>query len=343
MYMQSPERTDIAEFITQEVQSHQKDIVAVVAKQFGISRQRANDHVKREIKKGTIIKTGRTRATKYFLSSADSFDFLLKLEPGLKEDEVWTKYCKARLSTYPPNVYTICNYGFTEILNNAIDHSEGKEIHCTISITKSSIHMTVMDDGIGIFKKIQNALGLSSIREAILHLSKGKFTTDPSRHTGQGIFFTSRMMDNFCIMSGGLYFSFRKDDWLLSEERSSDAHNKGTYVKMEIAITSPKEARKILDEYSDVETGFHKTIVAVALSADPDDPHVSRSQAKRLLIGLERFKNIVLDFKDVKGIGQAFVDEIFRVFQNEHPEIRITFVNANEDVQFMIKSGLANT
>ena len=78
----------------------------------------------------------------------------------------------------------------------------------------------------------------------------------------------------------------------------------------------------------------------VALSADPGDPHVSRSQAKRLLMGLEKFKRIILDFKGVKSVGQAFVDEVFRVFKNRHPNITIHYFNANDSVEAMIKRGL---
>ena len=36
-------------------------------------------------------------------------------------------------------------------------------------------------------------------------------------------------------------------------------------------------------------------------------------------------------------IGQAFADEIFRVFRNKHKEITILPINMNEEVKFMIK------
>ena len=49
---------------------------------------------------------------------------------------------------------------------------------------------------------------------------------------------------------------------------------------------------------------------------------ISRSQAKRLLARLEKFKIVMLDFEDVATIGRAFADEIFRVFTNNHPEIQ---------------------
>jgi len=60
------------------------------------------------------------------------------------------------------------------------------------------------------------------------------------------------------------------------------------------------------------------------------------------MMGLDKFKTVMLDFKDVSLVGQAFVDEIFRVFKNEHPDINIKYLNANNDVDDMIKKGLAN-
>ena len=110
---------------------------------------------------------------------------------------------------------------------------------------------------------------------------------------------------------------------------------------MIVPVNPQKTLKETMDEYSDQEIGFGRTTVAVALSADPNDPHVSRSQAKRLMMGLEKFRHIVLNFKGVESVGQAFVDEVFRVFQNEYPNIQIQYFNANEQVESMIKRGAA--
>ncbi len=332
--------TRVKDFIIREVENHASDIVPLVAKEFGFSRQRAHRYVAREVAKGTLIKVGENRWTRYFLAGSKNIEFSIKIKPGLAEDLVWSKYVKPMVLSYPDNIRNICNYVFTEIFNNAIDHSAGTSIFVNISIDNRYINMTIMDNGVGIFQKIQKALELSSIREAVLHLSKGKFTTDPSKHTGEGIFFSSRLCDKFSIISDNLYYIFENKDWFLSSEKKED-FGQGTYIKMCVALNSKKTPKEIMDQFSDQEIGFGKTIVAVALSADPNDPHVSRSQAKRLLMGLEKFKHIVLDFAGVSSVGQAFVDEIFRVFQNEHPNIKIQYFNANHEVDLMIKRGLA--
>jgi len=58
-------------------------------------------------------------------------------------------------------------------------------------------------------------------------------------------------------------------------------------------------------------------------------------------VGLEKFRHVVLDFRNVRTVGQAFVDEIFRVFGQAHPEIKFEYSNANENVAFMILRGIS--
>lgn len=335
------ENNIIQKFILDNVAKHPRDIASVLADKFNFSRQRAHHYLSKEVKNGNIIKTGRTRWTQYFLAHGNYIEFIEKIKPGLAEDKVWLQYVKPIILSCPENIYRICAYGFTEILNNCIDHSRGTTIFSDVEITKDMLIIRIIDNGVGIFKKIQKALKLDSIKEAILHLSKGKFTTDPSNHTGEGIFFTSRMFDRFSILSSDMYYTFQNEDWFLSPEKNEE-FGQGTLIKMEISLQSKKTLKEVFDQYTDQEIGFGKTIVAVALSADPNDPHVSRSQAKRLLLGLEKFKTIMLDFKGVSSVGQAFVDEVFRVFQNEYPDITIHYINANEEVESMIKRGLSN-
>ncbi len=64
---------------------------------------------------------------------------------------------------------------------------------------------------------------------------------------------------------------------------------------------------------------------------------IPRSQARRIVSGLEKFKKIILDFKDVDTVGQAFADEVFRVWKRSHSNINIEHQNANENIKFMIK------
>lgn len=308
----------------------------MVSARFGISRQAANNHLKKLVAEKALVRSGKTRSVSYFLHPMEAWENDYDLSNGLAEDVVWREDVARRVGAIPENVLSIWHYGFTEMFNNAIDHSDGNYIYLRLEKTAASTEIMIQDDGIGIFRKIQSELGLLDERHANLELSKGKLTTDPENHTGEGIFFASRMFDNFAILSGGIYFSHdfgKKEDWILERERGKP----GTAVFMKLNNHASRTTSQVFGRYtSGDDLGFTKTVVPVRLVQYGQDHLVSRSQAKRLLARVDRFKMVILDFMDVDMIGQAFADEIFRVFQNRHPEIELVPTNTNGDVGLMI-------
>jgi len=336
----------IRSFILGNIPEHPKDIVALTAKKFAVSRTTVHRHLNKLAKDKKIIKTGTTFRAAYFLFSSKDKTIETKIQLGVDEHEIWKENFQRDFSSLSENVSYICNYGFTEIFNNAIDHSEGSRVVVRTEWEQDSVRILIGDNGIGIFKKIKTTLGLEDEREAVLQLSKGKLTTEPKNHTGEGIFFTSRCFDEFWIIANGLRYGKcnEPDDWFF--ESRKDKQEDGTYVSMQIRFDSKRRAEQIFNEYSNTDSTnsgikkFDKTHILVELSKLEEERYVSRSQAKRILIGLEKFREIILDFKDITTVGQGFVDEIFRVFKNEHPETIINYCNANKDVEFMIKRGI---
>jgi hypothetical protein len=144
------------------------------------------------------------------------------------------------------------------------------------------------------------------------------------------------MFDEFVISSGEVYFSHefdKKEDWIL--QASSVAG--GTLVRMSLSNHTSRTARKVFDKFtSGDDYGFTKTVVPVKLMKYGDDNLISRSQAKRLLARFDRFKVVVLDFSGVASIGQAFADEVFRVFRSKNPEVEIVPINASSEVRRMV-------
>jgi anti-sigma regulatory factor (Ser/Thr protein kinase) len=327
---------DIRRFIVEHVEKHPSDIAKVTAVHFDVTRQAVSKHLQKLTGEGCLTETGHTRNRLYKLAPLSEWSRLYEIVPGLAEDVVWTDDIRSALGQLPENVMNIWHHGFTEMFNNAVDHSAGKSIYVKISKTAASTEMILSDDGVGIFRKIQAALGLLDERHAILELSKGKLTTDPKRHSGEGIFFTSRMFDEFQILSGGAFFTHRHegaDDWLLERERSSV----GTTVFMRINNHTSRTTKKVFDAYvSGDDFDFTKTVVPVKLALYGNDKLISRSQAKRVLARVELFKTVVFDFSGVDSIGQAFSDEIFRVFANEHPEIKLLAIDTKSEVRRMI-------
>jgi hypothetical protein len=201
--------------------------------------------------------------------------------------------------------------------------------------------MLVGDTGVGIFNKIQRELGFANKRDAIFELTKGKLTTDPTRHTGEGIFFASHMFQRFALSSEEMVLVHRDGgrDWFI--ETADDPIGKGTYVSM-LIDPNTRRTQEVFDHYSmpQDDYAFAKTNVIVDLARAKEERLVSRSQGRRLLARFERFRELTLDFEGVDAIGPAFADEIFRVFAREHPHVDIKWIRAGEDVEKMIKRAL---
>lgn len=326
----------VRKFLISNIEAHPTDIVRITSEKFGCSRQAVHKHMQRLIAQGFVIVSGTTRSKRYQLAPLLEWNKSYRVEPGLAEDAVWTADISPLLGKMPENVLSIWHYGFTEMLNNVVDHSGANLVKVTVVKTAASTTITIYDDGIGIFKKIQAALNLLDERHSVLELAKGKFTTDPANHSGEGIFFSSRMFDEFDILSGEVYFSHefdKKEDWILQRSTPRD----GTLVTMKLHNHTARTTKKVFDKFtSDEDYGFNKTVVPVKLLKYGDDNLVSRSQAKRLLARFDRFKIVMLDFAGVSSIGQAFADEVFRVFRSKHPEVELLPINASAEVKRMI-------
>jgi anti-sigma regulatory factor (Ser/Thr protein kinase) len=330
-----PRGEALRNFILENVESHPSDIAKIAAEKFGVSRQAVNKHLRNLVNEKALIDTGSTRTKSYKLCPELEWSEWYR-PAGLEEDVVWANDVKPRLQL-PENATRIWNYCVTEILNNAIDHSDADRISVSVKKTATTTEITIYDTGIGIFKKIMDALGLPDQEYALLELAKGKFTTDPTRHSGQGIFFSSRMADQFYIYSRGTLFSHdvkREKDWLTHRETTSKS---GTLVSMTLKNHIARTTKKVFDEFSSAEEdGFTKTIVPVRLSQFGDEQLISRSQAKRLLTRVEKFKTVVLDFEGVSAIGHSYADEIYRVFANANPGIELLAINMNDEVRAMV-------
>lgn len=327
----------IRRFLLNYIKAKNPHLIQDAMEAFGITRQTVHHHLSELVDKGFLLAEGNTRGRVYRLGQNRSQKsvFLLK---GLSESDVYYREFGIVFGDLPKELEDICHYGFTEILNNAIDHSGGKEVTIEVERTAEKIWISISDDGEGIFNHIARILKLGDPREAILELSKGKLTTDPDNHTGQGIFFTSRAFDDFQIISGELVFVHSEDmskDVLLHE----DHQHSGTEVFMGIQMNAERTLASVFDAYTADEEGdfaFNKTIVPVRLALYEGEKLVSRSQAKRILNRVERFKIVALDFTGVDLIGQAFADEVFRVFARRNPQIELTPINMTDAVKKMV-------
>jgi len=334
--------SEIEDFIVHNLEGHEKNIGRLVAENFNVSRVTAVKYLQGLIDKRVLVAKGKTKDRHYELKEIINRSMTLDVAPQLQEDVVWKEEVKPLLSGSRENVLGICAHGFTEMLNNVISHSESAFARIYVLRNAARVLMYVMDEGIGIFKKIQNKFNLADPQHALLELAKGKLTTNEAKHAGEGIFFTSRMFDKFMISSDLIDFCrfSKQHDWFF-EDRAEPI--KGTSVMMEIQTNATQTTKGIFDMYrAEFDTfGFSKTIIPLVLMQYEGEKLISRSQAKRLLSRADLFKEVHLDFKGITEIGQAFADEVFRVYVNDHPEVAIKHIHASQDVENMIKRAQA--
>ncbi|MGH8184514.1 MAG: ATP-binding protein, partial [Rhodanobacteraceae bacterium] len=285
--------TEIDAALLAAVTAHARDLTGFVASQLGVSRQTTAARARALVESGFLARSGTTRPT-YVPGPTRRGEFEHPLK-GLTEDRVWSRDVAPLLNNLPANIIDIAHYGLTEMVNNAIDHSQGKQLTVTVLSKDGEASLRVADDGIGIFRKIAAALDLPDERIALLELSKGKFTTDPARHTGEGVFFASRAFDHFEIASGGLVFDHLADN---DKNVLTDADPKrirpGTTINMSIATDSALTLKQVFEEYSSGpdDYSFAKTIVPVRLAQVGDENLISRSQAKRLMQRIDKFQHV---------------------------------------------------
>lgn len=323
-------------FLLENVEAHPKDIARFAVEGLKLTRPAVLRHLNLLAKEGALIITGLRQERRYALAPQVQWEKTYNIATGPAEDVAWRQDVAPLLGPLPTNVIDIWDYVFTEMFNNAREHSSGTQIVVQVHKTAASTSIRIWDDGVGIFRKIQETLGLLDERHAVLELAKGKLTTAPSEHSGEGIFFSSRMLDEFNILSGTTFFSHEyksQEDFILERSRVS----RGTAVHMRLNNHTARTTRSVFSDYAGEESlVFSRTVVPVHLAQYGDDKLVSRSQARRLLDRVDRFKIVVLDFAGVETIGQAFSDEIFRVFPLRHPEVTLHVINAEADVAMMI-------
>ncbi len=315
----------------------------------GLTRVAVSRRIKKLADSGYLLRHGSGTRQTYSLGSQRfwlNVQALSEITRRGGEMAIWEQHLAPQLADLPANVRTLANIAFTEMLNNALDHSQAQQVAMGLHISGGRLQMLVADDGVGIFAKIAQAADLFDTRLAVLELAKGKYTTAPEGHSGIGIFVSSRMMDGFAIESCGLHFDphetstpLSRFDWI-DPDACLKPHGAQTVVRMDIALDCKRNTSDVYLKYFEPnEVGseaFHTTEIPVRL-AQLSSELVSRSQAKWVMERATQFRTVILDFEGVQHVGQAFVDEVFRVFATAHPHIRLRTMSMSTEVAHLIR------
>lgn len=344
MSFKEDKRKAVKTYILNKIRMNDTDFTAKTMDNFQISVTTVKRYLKMALDERLICESD-TASCGYELVR-DSKQWQLKNDGSLEEDTFYMEEISPFLEAFSYNTKGIWYYSFTEIMNNAIEHSAAETIYCSLRQDCLYTEISIVDDGVGIYKSIQDYakkhLGLAFNREqAVMELYKGRFTTNPASHSGEGIFFTSKMLDSFAILSENTIYSYRcheRDQFIQSHVLAyySKLMRIGTMAVMGLENGTMRTSREVFDEFAPMDEGFVKTLIPLkelCLSGDP----VARSQARRILRRLDTFREVIFDFDGINFMGQGFADEIFRVFQNRFPEVKLTVIHANKSVTGMIR------
>lgn len=131
---------------------------------FDVSRQYINQLMSELISEKRMVKIGGTRSAFYVSVS------YAKEHPEIIPDVFRKKYRNveleehkvlieaeeklSRIAELPENIRSIFTFAFSEMLNNAIEHSQSKLIQVEVSVRDNKLSFIVEDSGIGAFRNI---------------------------------------------------------------------------------------------------------------------------------------------------------------------------------------------
>jgi hypothetical protein len=328
---------DIESLIIEQALKKGKLTTAKIMRKTGFSHAYVHRIFQMLVDGGHLLKTGSTKNARYFpateanikkaKSNAGYYNRIIKHIDPLDENKIAADL-KDKFSNTDilSNVTQLFDYAFTKILNNAVIYSRSDKLNISAGIEHNVISFEVRDYGTGIFNNIKYKLGLTSVDEAAAELMKGT--------AGKGLISASKAADTLVIQSSNkkVIFNNLLNDVFIRTVKEL----KGTKITFNINADSSRALTDILNKRNGTNEHADSTRILVRLFTG-DNKSPSRAEANRMLEGLDRFKKIILDFRDVESIGLGFADEVFELWKTAHPETELNVENANDDVMFVIK------
>jgi DNA-binding transcriptional ArsR family regulator/anti-sigma regulatory factor (Ser/Thr protein kinase) len=322
---------------------------AEIARRLKVTRPVVTRHLSALVKEGGVVREGQGRRLRYrawvvpspaaVAAAADApppaspVSFVRRYPRAvLSEGRVWQELLVLHpaLGRLPAPARELFQYAFTEMLNNAIEHSQGTEVEVRFAqASDDTLSFEVIDDGVGLFHNLRALLGLASAEEAARKLSQARLPPWPDGRAGAGLFFSSRAARRFEVESNG--FRWLVDNPTGQTVAASAPPRTGTRVRFQGDLQPRRPLAELFARYNE-HTIIHRTRVVVTLGTG----FISRSEAQRLLAPLERYHTVVLDFRGVEEIGQGFADEVFRIWPTNHPHVTLEPINMSPGVSLMV-------
>lgn len=332
--MKKSERLLAEKFLLQRIFEEDPDFVDKTMQAFSVSRSTVYNYINHLQDMGELERVGGSMPYRLLYHTSR---FTIDTSKESSEDRIYNRDIAPLLEELPFGVQRIWRYAITAMLNNAMEHARASAIVVVVNRSRLSTIVGVLDNGIGIFRRIQQRQReetgeIITSTEAASLLFAGGYTSLPDAHSGQGIFFTSRLMDHFAIRSDTQLFTLNSDD---ADEEVGERF-RGTAVQMALANDTDRDLGEVMARYVDPEQGFVRTEIPMARIFGAGDP-VSRSEARRLGDMLLDFAVAELDFSGVEELGPDFAHELFGVIARGRPDLYLKVKNANERVAAAIR------
>lgn len=327
-------------WITAAAHEHGLQLADHVQERTGASRRATLAALRRLVEAQWLTRSGSARRPVYGPGALRQVVRSFTLHQ-LQEDVAWQRDFAPHFDL-PRPIGRMVQHAFTELVNNAIDHSGGTSVTVSLRQTPTHAQLLVSDDGCGVFEKICDTYELSDAQHAMLELSKGRLTTQPDAHTGRGLFFSSQLADVFDIHANGQAFQRRAwqgNAWAAGK----GLPRRGSSIYMAVSLQSTRTLEQVLGEWSVDGTGiaFDQTRVMLSLVVGAGQMLDTRAQARRVAARLPQFKRAEVDFSGVEDVGHAFADELFRVFAKAHPQVELVPLNMTPRVTALVQAARA--
>ncbi len=318
--------SDITPWITEAVLTHPQGLPDHVAERLGVSRRSAAYLLRALETHQWLRREGTTRKPRWLPGALRQIVRGYALD-DLQEDRPWRDHF-APAFDLPSNVARMAQHAFTELVNNAIDHSGGVRVVVSMRQTATQLQLLVSDDGRGLFDAVGEHFSIPDPALAMMELAKGRLSSQPGQHSGRGLYFTARLADVFDLHANDRAFQQRQwqpDQW----HAVRTACRVGTSVYVAISLDTPRTLDEVMRRASldGNGLGFERTVVPLRLAAGSGSVLESRALARRVAMRLATFRRVDVDFEGITDMGHAFADELFRVFAGTQPALQLEAVN----------------
>lgn len=318
--------SDITPWITEAALAHPHELAQHVAERLGVTRRAALGLLRELETHQWLRREGSPRRPRWLPGALRQVVRGYALD-SLQEDRPWRDDF-APAFELAPNVARMAQHAFTELVNNAIDHSGGTRVVVSMRQTATQLQLLVSDDGRGLFDVVSQHFSIPDPTLAMLELAKGRLSSQPEHHTGRGLYFTARLADVFDLHANDRAFQQRQwqpDQWYSVRT----ACRVGTSVYVAISLETERTLDAVMRRASldGTSLGFERTVVPLRLAAGLGSVVESRALARRVALRLATFRRVDIDFAGITDLGHAFADELFRVFARTQPALQLEAVN----------------